>query len=243
MGARAAEPVIKIQVAEGRIEIIAPEQVNHTAAKPDAFGITGRAGQCPRCLRDLVDLFLGFLGCVGGRFLRLGRLAVTALLIAAPLGIVSAVDMPVKTKALPPPAFDWNGFYIGAYACAAWMDQANTTDPRWGNVEISVYDLASGKVENTVLHPHLEQDDHDAPAFLVRKDGRYLAVYSKHTKERRMYYRISEPHNPQAWGPAMVAETPGTDAPVQGNNATYANLFRMPGGRLYNFIRAFGDIW
>src|SRR5262249_9746499 len=75
---------------------------------------------------------------------------------------------------------------------AIGSNQANVTDPRWGNVEISVYDLATAKVENVVLHPHLEQDDHDAPAFLLRKDGRYLAVYSKHTKERRMYYRLSE---------------------------------------------------
>ena len=122
---------------------------------------------------------------------------------------------------------------------AIGSNEANITDPRWGNVEISVYDLATAKVENIVLHPHLEQDDHDGPAFLVRKDGRYLAVYSKHTKERRMYYRISEPHNPLVWGPAMIAETPGDDAPVQGNNCTYANLFRMPNGRIYNFIRAF----
>ena len=131
------------------------------------------------------------------------------------------------------------GKLIAGSVRAIGSTQANTTDPRWGNVEISVYDLTSGKVENTVLHPHLEQDDHDAPAFLVRKDGRYLAVYSKHTKERRMYYRISEPHNPLAWGPAMVAETPGAEAAVQGDNATYANLFRMPNGRIYNFIRAF----
>jgi putative BNR repeat neuraminidase len=122
---------------------------------------------------------------------------------------------------------------------AIGSNQANVTDPRWGNVEISVYDLATAKVENVVLHPHLEQDDHDAPAFLVRKDGRYLAVYSKHTKERRMYYRISEPHNPVVWGPAMIADTPGEEKPVQGDNATYANLFRMPNGRIYNFIRAF----
>jgi len=41
----------------------------------------------------------------------------------------------------------------------------------------------------------LEQDDHDAPAFLVRPDGLYLAMYSKHAAEREMYYRISEPPN------------------------------------------------
>src|SRR6202030_571855 len=62
-----------------------------------------------------------------------GRMAVTALLLAAPLGVASvasAADMPVKApKAAPPPAFDWNGFYVGAYAGAGWMDQATTTDP------------------------------------------------------------------------------------------------------------------
>jgi hypothetical protein len=131
------------------------------------------------------------------------------------------------------------GKLIAGSVRAIGSNQANTTDPRWGNVEISVYDIGSGRVQTTVLHPHLEQDDHDAPAFLKRRDGSYLAVYSKHTKERRMYYRISEPHNPLVWSAARVAETPGEDAPVQGNNATYANLFRMPSGRIYNFIRAY----
>jgi outer membrane immunogenic protein len=64
------------------------------------------------------------------KFATFGRIAVTALLIAAPLGVASAADMAVKApKALPPPPFDWNGFYVGAYAGAAWMDQANTSDP------------------------------------------------------------------------------------------------------------------
>jgi outer membrane immunogenic protein len=64
------------------------------------------------------------------KFAMFGRIAVTALLIAAPFGVASAADMAVKApKAPPPPPFDWNGFYIGAYAGAAWMDQANTTDP------------------------------------------------------------------------------------------------------------------
>ncbi len=60
-----------------------------------------------------------------------------------------------------------------------------------------------------------------------------------HARERRMYYRLSEPHNPLVWSAARVAETPGDDATYAGNNATYANLFKMPNGRLYNFIRAF----
>jgi outer membrane immunogenic protein len=59
-----------------------------------------------------------------------GKIAVTALLIALPLGAASAADMPVKAPpAPPPPAFDWNGFYVGIYGGAAWMDQATTPDP------------------------------------------------------------------------------------------------------------------
>ena len=70
------------------------------------------------------------------------------------------------------------GKLIAGSVRAVGSNQANTSDPRWGNVEISVYDIEAGKVDTVVLHPHLEQDDHDAPAFYVRKDGRYLAVYS-----------------------------------------------------------------
>ena len=132
-----------------------------------------------------------------------------------------------------------DGKLIAGSVRAVGSNQANVTDPRWGNVEISVYEIETGKTDTVVLHPHLEQDDHDAPALLVRNDGRYLAVYSKHAKERRMYSRLSEPRNPLVWGPASAWETPGEDAAVAGNNATYANLFRMPSGRLYNFIRAF----
>jgi hypothetical protein len=140
---------------------------------------------------------------------------------------------------MDPRAIVHEGKLIAGSVRAVGSNQANSSDPRWGNVEVSVYDLESGKVDTVVLHPHLEQDDHDAPAFLVRKDGRYLAVYSMHARERRMYYRISEPHNPLVWGPASVVETPGDDKEYAGNNATYANLFRMPNGRIYNFIRAF----
>src|SRR3982751_1095177 len=38
-----------------------------------------------------------------------------------------------------------DGKLIAGSVRAIGSNQANTTDPRWGNVEISVYDLASGK--------------------------------------------------------------------------------------------------
>lgn len=115
--------------------------------------------------------------------------------------------------------------------------KAREDQPDWGNVEISVYDIASGRTERTVLHRHFEQDDHDAPAFLVLPDGRILAVYTKHAAERKIYYRFSQPGDPLSWSDAQVFETPGKDKEFAGDNATYSNLFRMPDGRIYNFFR------
>lgn len=116
----------------------------------------------------------------------------------------------------------------------------NRGAPGWGNVELAVYDLATGEIRRTILHPDFEQDDHDGPALLPLPDGRLLAVYTKHAIERRVYWRFSEPRNPLAWGPAFEFVTPGADAAAftsRGNNTTYSNLFRMPSGRIYNFFR------
>jgi hypothetical protein len=111
-------------------------------------------------------------------------------------------------------------------------------DPDGGNVEIAVYDLATGTTKRTVLHRHFEQDDHNSPGLLVLPDRRILAAYSKHGQERKIYFRFSEPGNPLAWGPATEFVPPGKDgAPFKADNVTYNNLFRMPTGRIYNFYR------
>jgi putative BNR repeat neuraminidase len=124
---------------------------------------------------------------------------------------------------------------VGSVRAVGKFENAAAQD--WGNVEIAVYDIATGKTDTTVLQPHFEQDDHDAPAFLARPDGRYLAMYSKHAAERKMYYRISEPRNALAWGPTLSVETPGSEAKFAGDNDTYANPFRLPNARIINFFR------
>jgi len=116
---------------------------------------------------------------------------------------------------------------------------ATQNQPDWGNVEIAVYDIETGRADRVVLHRHFEQDDHNAPAFLVLPDGRYLAVYTKHAVERKIYYRFSALGDPLTWSDAHVFETPGTDKEFAGDNVTYSNLFRLPGGRIYNFFRGF----
>src|SRR5665647_3315955 len=79
MGARAAETIVKIEMAEGGVEVVPPQQADHAAAEPDAFRVAGGAGQQPGRFGDLIDLLLAFLGSIGGRLLRLRRLAVAAL--------------------------------------------------------------------------------------------------------------------------------------------------------------------
>jgi len=117
-------------------------------------------------------------------------------------------------------------------------DYRNAGAADWGNVEVSVCDIASGATRRTVLHRHLQQDDHDNPAFLALPDGRYLAVYTQHGVEQRIYYRFSEPHDPLRWGPPSTFDTPGNPAqPLRGNNVTYSNLFQLSSGRLMNFFR------
>jgi hypothetical protein len=110
-----------------------------------------------------------------------------------------------------------------------------------GNVELSVLDLETRQQRRIVLHEHLEPDDHDSPGLLVLPDGRYLAAYTKHGAERRMYWRISSrPADPYAWREEGSFETPGKDA--RADNVTYANPFRLATehGRIFLFHRGLG---
>ncbi len=58
----------------------------------------------------------------------LGSLAISALLIAAPLSAASAADMPVKAPPPPPAVFSWTGLYIGGNLGWAWGHSSWCTD-------------------------------------------------------------------------------------------------------------------
>jgi len=80
MGARTAETVIQLQVAERGIQIIARQEVNGALAQPYAFGIGRRAGQRPGRLGNLIGppRPIAAFGVVG--FLLIGRFCVAPLL-------------------------------------------------------------------------------------------------------------------------------------------------------------------
>jgi hypothetical protein len=114
---------------------------------------------------------------------------------------------------------------------------------RRGNIEVVTYDLSSRRKRLRVLHSRLsdgqnsQYDDHNAPAFLVRPDGRILAVYSKHGSENHFYYRISgQPGNPSEWESERIFTLSAS------SRITYSNLVWLAAenngkGRIYDFFR------
>ncbi|HEX8297056.1 MAG TPA: BNR-4 repeat-containing protein [Chthoniobacteraceae bacterium] len=117
------------------------------------------------------------------------------------------------------------------------------TLPGWGNVELSVLDLKTGDKRVVILHEQLEQDDHNNPGLLVLRDGRYLAAYSKHGQETKLYSRIStNPGDPFSWQPETVVVTLGKSANFGGDSVTYCNPLRLADEdhRTYLFHRGHG---
>ncbi|MHB8522722.1 MAG: BNR-4 repeat-containing protein [Limisphaerales bacterium] len=127
---------------------------------------------------------------------------------------------------------------VGSVRAAGTFQDA--TRPGWGDVELTVVDLKSQEIRHVLLHEHFEQDDHDAPGLSVLGDGRYLAAYSRHNQEPRMYFRIStNPGDPFAWGPEVEFVTPGVKGNWSGDNFTYSNPMKLrnENGRIYLFHR------
>ena len=110
-------------------------------------------------------------------------------------------------------------------------------EQRGGNVEVTVVDLSTGTADVVVLHERLESDDHDVPALWRRRDGRWLAMYTRHKTDDLTRWRISEPHDPRHWGPEHTFDW---SAYTGGLGVTYSNLHELD-GRLYCFARAVND--
>ena len=114
-------------------------------------------------------------------------------------------------------------------------------DSQAGDVDVTSVELRSGRIHSTTLHPRLQSDDHNNPAFLPLPDGRMLATYQTHGGPRGMpgldlmrWRRTVRPHDYSEWSPEQTL-------PV-GANVSYSNLFRLgaEGGRIYNFHRGYG---
>jgi hypothetical protein len=123
---------------------------------------------------------------------------------------------------------------------------AGRHDPaRRGAVEVTGVDLETGettrvRLDETPLPPPGGYDDHNAPALVVRGDGRLLAAYAAHGTEKAFRHRVSKtPGDPGEW------EKERAFSPSASSRITYSNLHRLAqeGGRIFNFFRGLDDLF
>jgi Secretion system C-terminal sorting domain len=105
---------------------------------------------------------------------------------------------------------------------------------RNGVIDAVIFDLRSGLSERYFLM-QAGCDDHNAPAFLVRPDGKYLAMYAQHYDAYNSRYRIFDG---TTWTPEQrfdwTAIPGGTDYTIAYSNVYYLSTE----GRVYDFARA-----
>lgn len=124
---------------------------------------------------------------------------------------------------------------IGRQVVIGSIADASGTDgtARNGRVEVTSFSLDTRRVMRTTLST-LPADDHNTPGFVVRPDGRYLALYAGHGSDQLTRWRISaNPGDPTTWQPEQTRNN--------GAGTTYNNVYRLASeGNTYNFTRTTG---
>ena len=95
-----------------------------------------------------------------------------------------------------------------------------------GDIMIASYDHGTGVYTEHLLYPELQVDDHDNPAIFIRKDGRLVVYFSRHTDAPAHRFISTNPEDITAWG---------SDYPF-GVNVTYPYPFQV-GDSIYIFYR------
>jgi hypothetical protein len=110
---------------------------------------------------------------------------------------------------------------------------------RNGDLDAVIFDLHTGQIERFTMKQDepvaFYCDDHNAPAFMVRPDGKYLAVYAAHFNDTTSYYRI---YNQGVWGPEQEFDWKKQRPGGANFQTTYSNIYYLSAeGRTYNFVR------
>lgn len=110
---------------------------------------------------------------------------------------------------------------------------------RSGNLEAVIYDVATKTVGTPTALGKLGADDHAAPAFLVRPDGKYLAYWAGRNVDCNTYYRV---YDAAAWAPQTIFDwTTGGGCAASGTKITFSNPWHLSAeGKIYNFARSVG---
>jgi len=106
---------------------------------------------------------------------------------------------------------------------------------RGGDMEITTYDISTGSSLSIPLHKFSPGDDHDTAALLALPNGKVLAMYTNHSTDFLIQYRITTNLNDTTIWNSEVSYKSGA-------RTTYSNLFYLRSenngsGRIYNFYR------
>ena len=103
--------------------------------------------------------------------------------------------------------------------------------PRNGAIEAVIFDLQTGMSTRYEL-AKMGCDDHNAPGFIIRPDGKYLTMYSAHYDAYKNRYRIFDG---DTWSPEQAYDwttrPEGTDYTIAYNNIYYLSAE----DRMYDF--------
>lgn len=112
--------------------------------------------------------------------------------------------------------------------------------PRNGDIDAVIFDLQNGRAERYALMEGGTTiggcDDHNAPAFLIMPDGRYLAFYAGHNNNNNSYWRFFYTNR---WG---LEHAFNWNSIPGGTNfaTTYSNLFYLAAeDKFYNIARSY----
>ena len=110
---------------------------------------------------------------------------------------------------------------------------------RNGNIEAVVYDLAAGTKIGPTRIGNLSVDDHNAPSFNIRPDGKYVATWATHRTDCNTYYSIFDG---SAWATQKTFDWKTQGCPWDGDPThmiTYNNTWYM-GSTLFDLSRSVG---
>jgi hypothetical protein len=102
-----------------------------------------------------------------------------------------------------------------------------------------IYDVATKTVGAPTVLGKLGADDHAAPAFLVRPDGKYLGFWAGRNVDCSTYFRV---YDGASWAPAQTFDWSSAGCAASGGTKiTFSNPWYLSAEeRVYDFVRSVG---
>ncbi|HYQ17880.1 MAG TPA: hypothetical protein VEQ58_19040, partial [Polyangiaceae bacterium] len=119
-------------------------------------------------------------------------------------------------------------FVIGSVASGGSRD---------GDIEATVVDIAGTNKKTFTLATNLSVDDHNAPAFSLRPDGKYAAMWAGHRQDCYSYYGVFDG---TAWSTTKSFNWAPKGCPwdsAMSQKITYSNLWYLD-GKLFSLVRS-----